>query len=720
MNADDFRPAARRLRLRPLAACLASALFVPAGAFGAAAKPTPAGALVVTNCADAGAGSLRAAVAQATDGATVDASQLACAAISLSSGAIASTLPSLTIRGPGSAALTISGNDASRVLEHHGSGTLTLTGLTLTHGRAADSGGCVVADGSLTLTDVALVSCAAGDASVSGNRGGGAAVAGNATLTDATFVGNTLDGTGRVRGGALAVGGTLTAVGSTFANNRVWNRGNSFNSVAEGGAIFALGATQLTDSTITGNTGHSNGAEVFGGGLAVGSHPDHLSASLDVLRGAISGNVAYSYCGVCAPQGGGIAAVGGVRLRSLTLTGNTVGSPGRYGAAGGLRAFQSPSVEIDDSVVAGNHADSAGGGVIAAEYGYLYIDGTTIADNYAGNDGGTDEGGGGVLCRGCSLQLTSSTVSGNTAGADGGGVNLSFGEYGPAPSSIVDSTISGNTAYEGGGVLVDGGGAQFSNSTIAFNHASFRGAGISGSQYTYQIDLQSTIVSNNLTGANESDVWTSAEVTGANNLIQHAAGASMPPGTITADPLLQPLADNGGATQTHALGDGSPAIDAGNDSSGLVFDQRGAGFVRVSGAAADIGAFELQQGGAVPTLAKRFDPAVVSAGSLSTLTITLTNANGSPATLTAALTDTLPGGVVVADPPQAATDCAGGSVDGTAGATAVTLGAGAQIPAVGSCTVTITVTAPAAGTFENVIPAGALQTDFGANPDAAT
>jgi hypothetical protein len=68
-------------------------------------------------------------------------------------------------------------------------------------------------------------------------------------------------------------------------------------------------------------------------------------------------------------------------------------------------------------------------------------------------------------------------------------------------------------------------------------------------------------------------------------------------GTITgSDPLLAPLADNGGPTLTHALLQGSPAIDAGPDPvptfTGNEFDQRGPGFVRVFGTRVDIGAYE--------------------------------------------------------------------------------------------------------------------------------
>ena len=84
-------------------------------------------------------------------------------------------------------------------------------------------------------------------------------------------------------------------------------------------------------------------------------------------------------------------------------------------------------------------------------------------------------------------------------------------------------------------------------------------------------------------------------VVGANNLIGAAdAAIVLPPDTLHDDPLLLPLADNGGPTWTMALEPASPAIDTGNDVAALATDQRGGGYVRVSGAAADIGAYERQ------------------------------------------------------------------------------------------------------------------------------
>jgi hypothetical protein len=69
------------------------------------------------------------------------------------------------------------------------------------------------------------------------------------------------------------------------------------------------------------------------------------------------------------------------------------------------------------------------------------------------------------------------------------------------------------------------------------------------------------------------------------------------------DPLLGPLQDNGGPTQTMALLDGSPAIDAGDNTDAPEWDQRGPGFPRIVGIldpdnpVIDVGAFEVQQDG---------------------------------------------------------------------------------------------------------------------------
>ena len=116
------------------------------------------------------------------------------------------------------------------------------------------------------------------------------------------------------------------------------------------------------------------------------------------------------------------------------------------------------------------------------------------------------------------------------------------------------------------------------------------------------------IIANNIGFGVPDDFRTYGPVvtSGANNLVV-AASAPLPPDTISDDPLLGTLGDNGGPTMTIPLMAGSPAIDAGNDVASLSTDQRGLGFPRTVGPQPDIGAFEVQDPNDV-IFANGFDP----------------------------------------------------------------------------------------------------------------
>ncbi len=122
-----------------------------------------------------------------------------------------------------------------------------------------------------------------------------------------------------------------------------------------------------------------------------------------------------------------------------------------------------------------------------------------------------------------------------------------------------------------------------------------------------------------------------------------------------------------------------------------------------------------------PTMVKTFSPGIINAGGVSTLTITFSNANDTPANLTGPLIDTLPSGLMVVAG-SVKTTCietppflAGWFIVDTG---KVGLTAEGLIPANGSCTVTANVTAPVAGSYRNSLPAGALQTTHGNNAAA--
>ncbi len=271
----------------------------------------------------------------------------------------------------------------------------------------------------------------------------------------------------------------------------------------------------------------------------------------------------------------------------------------------------------------------AGGGISARNN--LYLTDTNVTDNVLLGASYTRHGGGIAVNGYAATKLLRTTVSGNSS-AQGGGIYAG----GNQTVSISDSTISGNSASDAaGGIMLNGFYLQvpysaypleLTNSTVTAN-VSTGGRGGGGIVDIHVpllgvSDFESSIVagnSNTMAGATyDADLATStSNITGAHNLIVAASNVQLPPDTLQVDPLLGPLQDNGGLTPTHALLEGSPAIDAGNNINSLEFDQRGSGFPRVSGGAADIGAFEFQQPTSAPTVAKSFLPNTITVGTSS-------------------------------------------------------------------------------------------------------
>ncbi|TXT21850.1 MAG: Cadherin domain-containing protein, partial [Planctomycetota bacterium] len=220
-----------------------------------------------------------------------------------------------------------------------------------------------------------------------------------------------------------------------------------------------------------------------------------------------------------------------------------------------------------DRLTIRNNAGFWAGGIVNFSSGTLTVNNSTIDHN-------TGDFSGAIINMG-TLTLTSSTISQNTSNGSGGGI-LNDGTL-----SIEGSTITGNhsdnddNGNTGGGIFNDAGAFPLHNSIVAGN---FRGSGT-----TTADDINGNVA------ANYSFIGdaTGASIAGANNR--------------SGDPLLGPLTNNGGPTQTHALLEDSPAIDAGDPLvAGLpANDQRGVPFARVvefseNGPVVDMGAFEFQ------------------------------------------------------------------------------------------------------------------------------
>ena len=289
-------------------------------------------------------------------------------------------------------------------------------------------------------------------------------------------------------------------------------------------------------------------------------------------------NVTFSDNVAAGNAGGGI-----VNSRVLTVTNSTFTSNSTTSSGGGI--YNNGTLTVTNSAFSGNHGVNGGG--IANWY-----PGTAMVTNSVFSGNGADGGGGGVFTWSATTTLTNNAFSGNTA-AYGGGVYAWNG----ATVHITNSTFSGNSASTGGGIY----GVStitVTNSTLSGNSATGGGGAIQAS-----LTARNTIIANSVSSRNCLIYTNYALTDGGGNLqfggtIADSCGATIP----TGDPVLGALADNGGPTQTMALGAGSAALDAANYATCVAavgspdfgaggLDQRGQ--PRASGSSVcDIGAFE--------------------------------------------------------------------------------------------------------------------------------
>ena len=299
---------------------------------------------VVTNCNDAGAGSLRAAVVAAASGDTIDLSSLACSSITLTTGTIATGVDDLAVVGPGRDLLTISGGGTGQVFVHVGAGQLYLRGFTLTDGaKYSDDdeparGGCLYSQGSVFMVDAGAKYCIA-QANGSGHVRGGAVYArAGAILFQSTISGSTAHSAGGVSsGGGLYSPGSVLAKYSIFRNNAASTDSGS----GYGGAAFLGG-----DVTIVRSAVHANSAGHVGGLLLTGTN-----ASQNLV---IDGSTIADNYGSASFLGAGVYLGSNAVIRNSTISGNTEANAndGKYGA--GLSAKYGSTIELVSTIVAGN------------------------------------------------------------------------------------------------------------------------------------------------------------------------------------------------------------------------------------------------------------------------------------------------------------------------------------------------------------------------------
>ncbi len=309
-------------------------------------------------------------------------------------------------------------------------------------------------------------------------------------------------------------------------------------------------------------------------------------------------------------RGGGIGNAGNLTVRNAVIKNNQ-----SEGFGGGINS--SGTLTLVNSVVTGNgevgfgyfNGDSFGGGI--------YFSGTslTITDStVAGNS--ADVGGGIYVTNGGSASMTNSTIGDNTAmGGYGGGLHLNN-----ATATLTNCTVSQNTARggdfpTGGGIFVNEASTlTLNNSTIANNQLSVGeipslstvgSAGVSNGDYVFTggtVNVRNSLIAGNTLAFYGHSVDFAGTLTSQGyNFIGNTRRTQITGVTtgniVNANPLLGPLADNGGPTKTHALLTGSGAINTGNTATSPTTDQRGAARVGT----ADIGAFEFNDSTPTPT-----------------------------------------------------------------------------------------------------------------------
>ena len=337
------------------------------------------------------------------------------------------------------------------------------------------------------------------------------------------------------------------------------------------------------------------------------------------INGSQSGGIFWMHVnttnvlsGLTLVSGGGDENIygGGAILNGGTLTVSNCILSGNYAVTddalgGGI--FNYGTATVNNSILRDNFSLAAGGGIY--NDGTLTINQSTLTDNY-GVYGA--QGGGIYNDTTGNLTVNQCTLSGNyadgiypatapTSGGDGGAI------FNNGNLTVNQSTFTGNHAdisYNGGGAICNASSLIVNQSTFTGNHAnnitySPNGNGGGGilNRGAAILNLTNTILAgNSAIGGAGWDILTSfssARLTfGGANLVQNLSGMYLGSVPLTNSPLLAPLGNYGGPTQTMPPLPGSPTVDAGSDATTNQFatDQRG--FPRLIGAHVDIGAVE--------------------------------------------------------------------------------------------------------------------------------
>jgi CSLREA domain-containing protein len=277
---------------------------------------------------------------------------------------------------------------------------------------------------------------------------------------------------------------------------------------------------------------------------------------LEVKQGATVDITGVGFTRGKTGSGGGILNYGTLTLSSSAVFENLASSP--TGASGGGIENDYGVLKLLSTRVEKNRVRSgwgAFGGGICSFGGQIELSNTTLSQNFVSGD---EFSSGGALFNGGSAVITGSTISLNVAdevrNGLGGGIytqNFSF--------TVVNSTISSNTARLGSAIFTKDGSATLRSSTVAANVGT-PSVYVTSEYFSSAIYIRASIIDQKESGCGPEKtpfiVSEGYNIDSGGSCRFFGRGDQFPK-----DPLLGPLQDNGGPTQTHALLPGSPAVD---------------------------------------------------------------------------------------------------------------------------------------------------------------
>ncbi|MCA1552803.1 MAG: hypothetical protein LC737_00330, partial [Chloroflexi bacterium] len=484
-------------------------------------------------------------------------------------------------------------------------GDLRLVGVTLSNHQAA-RGGALANMGTANIQNSGFTQNIISNTFQLGS--GGAIYNTNVLMiSDCTFNSNQSQG----NGGALDNLGMVVITNTTFTTNTAqaaYGTGGTFvnNNGNSGGAIYSLGTLFVADATFTGNQASfgRGGALVTGGAAQIRATTFARNGQSALLnRASLTLSSTQFLNNSSDDQGGGLNNSGTLTATNVTFVANTASFSGCGFYNSGTASINTATFTRNEQAVANTGALTLRASTFDANSGSFRNGGaiqntsnlTVSASVFRDNT--ILFGYGGALWNNGSLVVSASLFISNAAPFDSGGA---IAHVSANALSIVASTFVSNSADMKGGALYDNGSDRVNliNSTLSSNRVDTTGGSSVGGAIVHDNGtltiLNSTIVSNSAASSG-SVAKNGGNVILKNSIIafgspdncavpltndpfnlQYGGSISHSCGSFNnANPLLGPLQDNGGATTTHALLAGSPAIDAGTNAGCPATDQHG-------------------------------------------------------------------------------------------------------------------------------------------------